>query len=277
MANQFIFILLILSDVTEVSFQLETHLSSVTSEDGLTARDYITIGLCSLILGLIYVASVFLYLHVKKYKSRNSSSGHSVSNTVAKSDFPSNDQVTFGSGFSHNYNRTSQSIRGPDRTSGSSRGSLPLNGLAGDEMGIIKSNPLLKHYPNLNDNAGFVSDVSHSNSECDDERAMSHDMMKNVRITHTRWENWGIFVVMEFVGISAGSRLRSRAPWIDPNESSRINWQGECIESIAGGGMSARGECVDYRGHDHRREDRKYEGDCEWDNAPEAVFQSSVF
>lgn len=154
-------------------------MSSVTSVDGLTAKEYIVIGACSLILGLIYVASVFLYLHVKKYKSRLSSNGNSVNNTVAKSDFSPNDQVTFGNGFNGNYNRASQSNKNKDRHSGSSRG-LPLNGLAGDEIGIVKNNPLLKHYPNLNDNSGFISDMSNSNSECDDERAISHEMLKNV-------------------------------------------------------------------------------------------------
>lgn len=134
------------------------------------------------------MASVFLYLHVKKYKSRNSSAGNSLSNTAAKNDYLSNDQVTFGNGFSHNYNRASQSSRGPDRKSGSSSGrSLPLNGLGGDEMGIIKSNPLLKHYPGLGDNPGFVSDVPHSSSECDDEHAIGHDMMGNVSVKLFQW------------------------------------------------------------------------------------------
>lgn len=154
-------------------------MSSVTTDDGLTAKEYIVIGACSLILGLIYVASVFLYLHVKKYKSRNSNEGNSIANTVAKSDFPSNDQVSFGNGFNSNYNRGSQSAKGDDRHNASKRG-LPLNGLAGEEIGIVKNNPLLKHYPNLNDNAGFVSDMSNSNSECDDERAISHEILKNV-------------------------------------------------------------------------------------------------
>lgn len=169
--------------MTEVSFQSEATLSSITSIEGLTAKEYIAIAVCSLILGLIYVASVFLYIHVKRYKSRMSNAGNATENVAGKSDFPPNDEVTFGNGFNRgNYDRSSSSANGlADRHKNSNR-NLLLNGLGNEEHGVVKSNPLLNHYPNLSDNSGFVSDMSNSNSECDDERAISHEMLKNVSI-----------------------------------------------------------------------------------------------
>lgn len=53
------------------------------------------------------------------------------------------------------------------------------NGLSGEELGIVKNNPLLKHYPNLNDNSGFISDMSNSNSE--DEHILNAEIIKNVK------------------------------------------------------------------------------------------------
>lgn len=173
------FILFFFADVTEVSFQSETHATAATTTVGLTTKEYIAIAICSLLLGLIYVASVFLYLHVKKRKSRNSTNASPVNTTSMK-----NDQVTFGAGFSRNGSVISSfggKLRSGSMISGSSRrdsgrlqqasSTVTGNGrnANGEEMGIIKNNPLLKHYPNLNDNSGFVSDLSNSNSECDDD------------------------------------------------------------------------------------------------------------
>lgn len=181
--------MLLFADVTEVSFQSEATLSSIVSADGLTAKEYILIAVCSLILGLIYVASVFLYIHVKRYKSRlppigqdaDTEGGHAAGKT---SEYGQNDQVKYGQGFgrygNHNRSITSTHGIGERRMSGSSR-KMTLNELGNEEQGVVKSNPLLKHYPNLSDNSGFTSDMSNSNSECDDERAISHEIIsKNV-------------------------------------------------------------------------------------------------
>lgn len=175
--------------MTEVSFQSEATLSSIVSTEGLTAKEYILIAVCSLILGLIYVASVFLYIHVKRYKNRLSTLGQDAEadggNAAGKtSEYGQNDQVKYGQGFSRsgNYNRSISSTNGmgEGRVSGSSR-KMSLKGLGDEEPGLVKSNPLLKHYPNLSDNSGFTTDMSNSNSECDDERAMNHEIMsKNV-------------------------------------------------------------------------------------------------
>lgn len=109
-------------------------------------------------------------------------------NSVPKNDPSINDSNVFGNGFhGNNYNRTSQSISGgKDRHGGSGRG-LPLNGLVGDDVGIVKNNPLLKHYPHLNDNVGLSSDISNSNSECDDECAISNEVHKNVSYLIESW------------------------------------------------------------------------------------------
>uniref|UniRef100_A0A1B0GKH4 Putative conserved plasma membrane protein n=1 Tax=Lutzomyia longipalpis TaxID=7200 RepID=A0A1B0GKH4_LUTLO len=157
------------NNVTEVSFQSES--STASNSEGLTTREYVVIGLCSLLLGLIYVASVFLYLHMKKRKNQSPSgsvSGHTVKNNELP--FPPNDQVTYGPGFHRNggsslYGSKSYS----PRNQGSNMRNVTGGNLVGEEMGIIKSNPLLKHFPNLSDNSGFMSDQSNSNSEFDDD------------------------------------------------------------------------------------------------------------
>lgn len=55
----------LVADVREVTFSSTTQLSQ-----GLSATEYTAIGLSSVILALIYVASVSLYLHSKKAKRK---------------------------------------------------------------------------------------------------------------------------------------------------------------------------------------------------------------
>lgn len=176
-----------LTDVTEVSFQSESTSSTLSTLDGLSAKEYILIAVCSLILGLIYVASVFLYIHVKRYKTRASGNGDGTDGPQRKSDYQQNDEVTFGNGFNRSsYDRSSGSITGsglPDRHKNLNR-NISLNGLGNEEQGVIKNNPLLKHYPNLNDNSGFISDMSNSNSECGEEHISTHDILLNVSHTN---------------------------------------------------------------------------------------------
>ncbi|XP_055620386.1 uncharacterized protein LOC129764862 [Toxorhynchites rutilus septentrionalis] len=163
------------NNVTEVSFSSENH--HIDSESGLSTKEYIVIAICSLCLGLIYIASVFLYIHMKKRK-RNTDDDDA--NTI-KNDYSSyqqNDQVTFGVGLGSQVGPFGGQARknsfigrsGSQRTT--HRGiSTALNvGLHAEEMGIVKNNPLLKHFPNLSDNSGFISDNSNSASEFEDER-----------------------------------------------------------------------------------------------------------
>lgn len=172
--------------MTEVSFQseIQADLSVTSTSDGLTTKEYIVIAVCSLLLGLIYVASVLLYLHVKKRKIRSASSGSAMNTIKDDINYPPNDQVTFGNGF----NRTGSTFsntghgnmlgaRGMSHQN-SQRSSRRSNGsINEEEMNIVKSNPLLKHYPNLSDNSGFISDMSNSNSECDDDRRLDAEQL----------------------------------------------------------------------------------------------------
>ncbi|XP_041985033.1 uncharacterized protein LOC121737422 [Aricia agestis] len=54
-----------INNITEVQFTPNAQ-TSVASSSGLSVAEYVAIGISSLLLGLIYVASVFLYLHIKK-------------------------------------------------------------------------------------------------------------------------------------------------------------------------------------------------------------------
>lgn len=166
-----------------MSFQSESTSSTLASIDGLSAKEYILIAVCSLILGLIYVASVYLYIHFKRYKNRTSGNDNEDDGPQRKSEYQQNDEVTFGNGFNRSsYDRSSGSITGavlPDRHKNLNR-NMSLNGLGNEEQGVIKSNPLLKHYPNLGDNSGFISDISNSNSECGEEHISTHELLKNV-------------------------------------------------------------------------------------------------
>lgn len=154
------------SDVSEVLFQSEATSTLASTSDSMSTKEYVVIGVCSLLLGLIYVASVFLYLHMKKRKGRQQSphTRNSLDDITNEINYPKNDQVTFGAPFNRSgsiYSATSMGTSNEPR----SRTSI---GSFKEEMGIIKSNPLLQHFPQLSEhNSGFASDISNSNSECE--------------------------------------------------------------------------------------------------------------
>lgn len=182
-----------------MSFSSETH---IDHQSGLSTKEYVVIAICSLCLGLIYIASVFLYIHMKKRKRTGSDGDDDDDANTIKNDYPSyqqNDQVTFGVGLgSHQVSPFGGQTRnsfigrggvgvGSQRQSGAAVGtvgaghrgiSTALNvGLHAEEMGIVKNNPLLKHFPNLSDNSGFISDNSNSVSEFEDELTVDGDKM----------------------------------------------------------------------------------------------------
>lgn len=104
------------SNVSEVVFSPDAQSSTYTTS-GLNSGEYVAIGICSVLLGLIYVASVFLYLHLRKRKDKKKRLlGKS------KNDYSGEDN------------------NGHDRDD--------------NDEGIIKSNPLLslatRHFQNLN-------------------------------------------------------------------------------------------------------------------------------
>lgn len=151
--------------------------------DGLSTKEYILIILGILILSLIYVASVFLYIHVKRYKLQENGNGNDNKTPQQKSDYQQNDEVTFCNGFTRSgYDRSSGSMNGggPSDRHGNLNRNMSLNNLVNEEQGVIKSNPLLKHYPNLSDNSGFISEMSNSALDCADNRVNNHGVFKSV-------------------------------------------------------------------------------------------------
>ncbi|XP_023032086.2 uncharacterized protein LOC6643380 [Drosophila willistoni] len=165
-------------NVPEVFFQPANSTRLASTSDGMTMREYVVIGICSLLLGLIYVASVFLYLFMKKRKSRRHNSRNSLDNLPNEINYPKNDQVTYGAPFSRVgsiYSAHSLGMGGNE----ASAGRPSMNGLK-DDLGIVKNNPLLQHFPQLGDreqNSGFASDISNSNSECEMEEKIKTSVL----------------------------------------------------------------------------------------------------
>lgn len=111
-----------------------------------------------------------------------------------------NDQVTFGAGFSRTGSLSTYGSQlnasslmgggggGSRRNSGRLLHSTAANvdgNVEESNAGIVKNNPLLKHYPGLGvgggvDSSGFSSsagDLSNSNSECDEDMAIENATM----------------------------------------------------------------------------------------------------
>uniref|UniRef100_A0A336LWW9 CSON004347 protein n=1 Tax=Culicoides sonorensis TaxID=179676 RepID=A0A336LWW9_CULSO len=168
------------NNIAEVLFASESQIDE-SHFMNLTTKEYIVIGISSLCLGLIYIASVFLYLHIKKKKALTNDGLQDRKDDYT---YHQNDQVTFGAGISCGMfgGQTRSSLLNLSSMNGSQRRSSG-NSIGGplhtEEIGVIKSNPLLKHYPNLantaSDNSGFVSDNSNSNSEFDDDFSIEQD------------------------------------------------------------------------------------------------------
>ncbi|XP_023178440.2 uncharacterized protein LOC111604561 isoform X2 [Drosophila hydei] len=158
-------------NVPEVFFQPANSTTLASTSDGMTMREYVVIGICSLLLGLIYVASVFLYLYMKKRKSRGRhNSRHSLDNLANEINYPKNDQVTYGAPFSRVGSIYSANSMGLGNGNGNEAGTRASMASLKDDLGIVKNNPLLQHFPQLGErehNSGFASDISNSNSECE--------------------------------------------------------------------------------------------------------------
>ncbi|XP_017038886.1 uncharacterized protein LOC108086470 [Drosophila ficusphila] len=169
-------------NVPEVFFQPANSTTLASTSDGMTMREYVVIGICSLLLGLIYVASVFLYLYMKKRKRHNSR--HSLDNLTNDINYPKNDQVTYGAPFSRVgsiYSSNSMGLgNGNESNTRTSIGSLK------EDLGIVKNNPLLQHFPQLSErehNSGFASDISNSNSECEMEEKIKTSVLVHPQLS----------------------------------------------------------------------------------------------
>lgn len=165
--------------MTEVLFSAEVPIDEVGST--LTTKEYIVIAICSLCLGLIYIASVFLYIHVKKNKQNLPQEGGD--NTLKDYNGGSH-EVTFGAGISATSNVNS-SIMDPSRFNTNLRGSnyRISGGPSGqvDEMNAVKKNPLLKHFSNLNENLGFMADTK-STVDFDDDNMIDTKVKIDIKV-----------------------------------------------------------------------------------------------
>lgn len=116
---------------------------------------------------------------MKKRKNRDQNrSRNSLDDLNNEINYPKNDQVTFGAPFTRSGSLYSA---GSIATSNEPRSRASLSSMK-EEMGIVKNNPLLQHFPQLNDHhSGFTSDISNSNSECEMDGGNYHDKVKQVR------------------------------------------------------------------------------------------------
>nr|CAI5819597.1 unnamed protein product [Callosobruchus analis] len=118
-----------ISNVSEVIFIPDAHASTdTTSTSQLSATEYVAIGICSVLLGLVYVASVFLYLHLRrKNKPRSTSAAKSAAEGGKGVDLRASEE--------------------------------------GDAVGVIKSNPLLAISPLFMHTEPIYSDTNSSDTE----------------------------------------------------------------------------------------------------------------
>ncbi|CAH2264332.1 uncharacterized protein LOC120633227 [Pararge aegeria] len=131
------------NNITEVQFAPNAHTSGTSTTSGLSVTEYIAIGISSLLLGLIYVASVFLYLHIKKRRK------------AARGDKAL---------------RKLKVLRKKDGTAITEHDIIRINNervqslanALGQDDGVIKKNPLLNVGRQFHDNKSFTSDLSDS-------------------------------------------------------------------------------------------------------------------
>ncbi|XP_072942466.1 uncharacterized protein [Epargyreus clarus] len=137
------------NNITEVQFAPDAQTSGASNTSGLTVTEYIAIGISSLLLGLIYVASVFLYLHIRKRRRMASEEG-----TV----------------------RRIKKIKKKDGTAITERDIIRINNervqslpSIGQDDGVIKKNPLLTVGRQFHESkTSFPSDSGSNMSDSED-------------------------------------------------------------------------------------------------------------
>ncbi|CAH2042373.1 unnamed protein product, partial [Iphiclides podalirius] len=134
------------SNITEVQFAPNAQTSTASSSSGLTVTEYVVIGISSLLLGLIYVASVFLYLHVRR---RRKAASEESGLRVAKGLKAKGGKVI-----------TERDIV---RVGGERTQAMP--NVLGEDDGVVKSNPLLSRQYH---EKGFPSDSGSNVSDSED-------------------------------------------------------------------------------------------------------------
>ncbi|CAG9799184.1 unnamed protein product [Chironomus riparius] len=135
------------SNITEVQFSSE----STGEKETFSSNEYIIIAISSFCLGVMYIASVFLYIYLKKKKDRPDLS---ISESNDKN-FTRGVNIDLES-HSSNYHRNSSL-------------STSMDFLDNPEANVIKSNPLMKHFLGFNENCAFVNDSSDADSSNKDD------------------------------------------------------------------------------------------------------------
>lgn len=138
-----------ISDVTEVQFASNAQTADGGSSSGLTVTEYVAIGISSLLLGLVYVASVFLFLHIRKRRKAASDEGDSL--------------------------KRLKGLKKKDGTPITERDIVRVNNeriqtlpnAMGQDNGVIKKNPLLS-MNRFHDSKGFTSDSGSNLSDSED-------------------------------------------------------------------------------------------------------------
>ncbi|XP_021182168.3 uncharacterized protein Sha [Helicoverpa armigera] len=152
------------SNITEVQFAPNAQTSGSSSSAGLSVSEYVAIGISSLLLGLIYVASVFLFLHIRKRRKAMSDEDGNRRKGVIKKD--------------------GSIITERDIVRVNNERIQALPNAMGQDDGVIKKNPLLNINRQHHENKNFTSDssnVSDSDEFCDSAR--SEDNLYNNQTT----------------------------------------------------------------------------------------------
>lgn len=136
-----------------MQFATNAHASVSTTSTGLSVSEYVAIGISSVLLGLIYVASVFLYLHIKKRRKAalDESTRRKFSKGLKKKD------------------GTSITEHDIVRINNERIQTLSNAMIDGAENGVVKKNPLLtmgRQYQDLKNN--FPSDSGSNISDSED-------------------------------------------------------------------------------------------------------------
>lgn len=177
--------------MSEVQFSTNPHVSDTNSNSGLSVSEYVAIGISSLLLGLIYVASVFLYLHVKKRRKSAEVIDKRFTKSIKRRDgkpITEHDIVRIN-------NERLQTIS---------------NVMTSNDDGIIKKNPLLtmaRQYQDIKSN--FTSDSGNNNSDSEDfSNNEDHNDRYNVNINFR-------FLIFVFINITIYSKTLGVRDFLD--------------------------------------------------------------
>lgn len=147
------------TNMTEVQFAPNAQTSESSQSSGLSISEYIAIAISSLLLGLVYVASVFLFLHIRKRRKATSDEDGRRIKGIKKKD--------------------GSLITERDIVRVNNERIQNLQHVMGQDDGFIKNNPLLsisnrhlndtKHYSNdSSSNLSDFSDDFDNSMQCDD-------------------------------------------------------------------------------------------------------------